>query len=68
MSKTHPPTSEHNYIDKLKRRLAAGNWQQGGLYHILIYHDDSCAVFRGQYCSCDAEPEVVRDPGSGRLD
>jgi hypothetical protein len=41
-----------NYAPKL---LQAASQPPKGVYFADIYHDDWCAIFRGQPCNCEPE-------------
>ena len=56
----NPELQRHNYFQKLQVLIAAGvTGKVGVLSQTRIYHDDWCAIFRGGYCNCDPDIEVM---------
>jgi hypothetical protein len=39
---------------------AAGRARVGEVTHVMIYHDDWCAIFEGGLCNCNPDVEAVR--------
>jgi hypothetical protein len=53
---------EHNYYKKLLRLLEQAELTPGRLRAVNVYHDDWCRVYRGGYCDCDPEIELLPAP------
>ncbi len=57
---------KHNYFKKLLELYCQDKSTTPDLYVVDVYHDDWCAVHRGQYCNCDPDVELRRYSGDPR--
>lgn len=64
MSK-HPPTTEHNYLAKLRALLAEAPASRvpENVTHILVQHDPWCNAMRDDRAFCNCDPVVSRKAG-----
>ena len=51
---------KHNYFKKVLELLEKVEVVPGRIAEVDVYHDDGCALYRGEYCDC--EPEVRLRP------
>ena len=60
------PPFKDNHVKKLRAMLARGELKMkpGALSHLMIAHDDWCAIFKGGVCNCD--PYIWVEPPAGR--
>lgn len=65
----HPPTTSHNYVPKMDAysvaKWADGTIKPGSIWHMAAYHDDWCDIYRGGFCNCDANIELIMQEPEG---
>lgn len=50
-----------DYIRHLPKQDSDAPMEQG-VYHVVLFHDEWCGVFKGGECNCEPEVERYQEP------
>jgi hypothetical protein len=54
--RTPKPTTEHNYLRKLRYLMAVGALPRAiGVHEVVVSHDPWCGIYQDRRCHCDPE-------------
>ena len=53
---------EHNYVVKIREMEINGQIPRTkGVYHLHIYHDNWCGIYKNKLCDCDPELKFEKE-------